>query len=59
MAHEQVYGDDRAKRLLGLLKVLAARMPLGKFSLAWFKTLNGLGGGRPLVPGRKVKVVVE
>ena len=40
-------------------KVLAARMPLGKFSLAWFETLNGLGGGRPLVPGRKVKVVVE
>ena len=26
MAHEQVYDDDRAKRLLGLLKVLAARI---------------------------------
>ncbi len=26
MAHEQVYDDDRAKRLLGLLRVLAARI---------------------------------
>lgn len=26
MTHEQVYDDDRAKRLLGLLKVLAARI---------------------------------
>ncbi len=26
MAHDQVYDDDRAKRLLGLLKVLAARI---------------------------------
>ena len=26
MAHEQVYDDERAKRLLGLLKVLAARI---------------------------------
>ena len=25
-------------------KVLAAHMPLGRFSLAWFETLNGLGG---------------
>ncbi len=40
-------------------KALAARMPLGQFSLAWFETLNGLGGGQPLVPGRKVKVVVD
>ncbi len=40
-------------------KVLAARMPLGNFSLAWFEALNGLGGGRPLTPGRKVKVVLD
>ncbi len=40
-------------------KGLAARMPLGKFSLAWFETLNGLGRGQPLVPGRRVKVVVD
>lgn len=26
MPHEQVYDDERAKRLLGLLKVLAARI---------------------------------
>ncbi len=38
---------------------LAARMPLGKFNLAWFETLNGLRRGQPLVPGTTVKVVVD
>lgn len=34
-------------------------MPLGKFNRGWFRVLNGLRPDETLVPGRKVKIVIE
>lgn len=38
---------------------LAADMPMERFKIEWFELLNAVERGKPLVPGSKVKVVVE
>ena len=38
---------------------LAARMPFASHRVEWFEALNGLARGQPLVPGEKLKTVIE
>ncbi|MHC8508223.1 MAG: M48 family metalloprotease [Rhodospirillales bacterium] len=38
---------------------LAAEMPMERFKIEWFELLNAVQRGRPLIPGARVKTVVD